>query len=115
MSENKKEITLDVKNGELFTDYYKENPCNIGYTYIRFEVTGNIRSCCIARYPIGSAQEKDWREVWHSGAYENFRNKMSRINVDQFHVNDPEWTFCQQCSHLPNNMDSNNLKNIKRD
>jgi radical SAM protein with 4Fe4S-binding SPASM domain len=111
MSDNEKKndkVSLNVLNADIPADYYSQNPCLIGYSYIRFEVNGTIAPCCVAKHAIGNAYEQDWRDVWHSGAYENFRRKMSRIHVDKFHLNDPEWTFCQQCSHLSINTDNNN-------
>lgn len=110
MSENDKKnekVSLNVLNGDIPSDFYSNNPCMIGYSYIRFEVTGTIAPCCVAKHTIGNAYEQDWRDVWHSGAYENFRRKMSRIHIDKFHLTDPEWTFCQQCSHLSINQDNN--------
>lgn len=109
------EVKVDVINGNVPTDYYSANPCLIGYSYLRFEVSGEIAPCCIAKHTIGSAYKQDWREVWHSGAYENFRKKMARIHVDRFHQSDPEWTFCQQCSHLSLNKDKNYLLKKPRD
>ena len=103
------EIKVDVQNGDIPTDFYSNNPCLVGYSYIRFEVSGSMAPCCIAKHTIGSAYEQDWRDVWHSGAYENFRKKMARIHLDKFHKVDPEWTFCQQCSHLDLNRDKNEL------
>lgn len=109
------EMNLDVVNGGIPADYYSSNPCLVGYSYIRFEVNGTIVPCCIAKHIIGNAYNQDWRDVWHSGAYENFRKKMSRIHLDRFHMTDPEWTFCQQCSHLNLNQELNKSLKTKRD
>lgn len=98
------EVRLGVANGGVPADVYQNIPCTVGYTYIRFEVSGNIAPCCIAKHKIGDLKTSDWRDVWHSGAYDSFRRKMGRIHVDRFHLVDPEWTFCQQCSHLPMNV-----------
>ncbi len=103
------EIKLEVVNGNIPGSFYSESPCLIGYNYIRFEVSGEIAPCCVAKHRIGSVYDQDWRDVWFSGAYENFRKKMARIHVDRFHLTDPEWTFCQQCSHLDQNQRKNEL------
>lgn len=103
LSKEVKEISLGITNGNIPTDYYSSEPCLIGYSYIRFQVDGDIRPCCISKYEIGSHCDYDWREIWHSGAYENFRKKMKRISTDKFHLYDPDWSFCQQCSHLTHN------------
>lgn len=110
-----KEMNLEVVNGGIPADYYSTNPCLIGYSYIRFEVNGTIVPCCIAKHYIGNAYTQDWRDVWHSGAYENFRKKMTKIHIDRFHMNDPEWTFCQQCSHFDQNKDLNSKLKHPRD
>jgi hypothetical protein len=103
------ELKLEVVNGDVPSSFYARSPCLIGFNYIRFEVSGEIAPCCIAKHRIGSAYDQDWRDVWFSGAYENFRKKMARIHVDRFHLTDPEWTFCQQCSHLDQNQQKNKL------
>ena len=99
-------VDLGVQNANVPSDYYSSSPCMIGLSYLRVMVDGNILPCCIAKHEIGSVLDKDWREIWHSGAYENFRKKMARIHVDRFHLVDPEWNFCQQCSHLLSNQRS---------
>lgn len=109
-----KEVSLDIVNGGIPSDYYSNSPCLIGYSYLRFEVNGSIVPCCIAKHSIGNIEEQDWRDIWHSGAYENFRRKMARIHTDRFHLKDPEWTFCQQCSHMDQNQRKNDLLKIPR-
>jgi radical SAM protein with 4Fe4S-binding SPASM domain len=109
------ELKVGVINGDIPLDYYSNNPCLVGYSYLRVEVNGSILPCCIAKHFIGNAYNQDWRDVWHSGAYENFRKKMSRIHLDRFHMTDPEWTFCQQCSHLNLNQELNKSLKTKRD
>jgi radical SAM protein with 4Fe4S-binding SPASM domain len=96
-------VNLGVQNASFPANYYSGSPCLVGYSYIRVMVDGNILPCCIAKHEVGDVHTSDWRDIWHSGAYENFRKKMSRIHVDRFHLVDPEWNFCQQCSHLPLN------------
>jgi radical SAM protein with 4Fe4S-binding SPASM domain len=102
-------IDVDTVNGGVPRDFYKENPCLIGLSYLRVSVDGSILPCCISKYEVGAADYNDWREVWHSGAYENFRQKMKRISTDHFHLSDPDWTFCQQCSHMSSNQEANKL------
>lgn len=103
------DVKLETVNGNVPLDFYSNNPCLVGYSYIRFNVGGTIVPCCIAKHSIGDAYKQDWRDVWHSGAYENFRKKMAKIHVEQYHLSDPEWSFCQQCSHLDLNVDKNEL------
>ena len=107
--QNKSNLNLGVMNGDVPSEYYSNNPCRIGYNYIRFCVNGDVLPCCIAKHEIANVQDTDWLDIWHSSAYEHFRNKMKHIHEDKFFLEDPEWTFCQQCSHLPINMNLNNL------
>lgn len=100
------EIDLGVVNGSVTTDFYAQNPCTIGYSYIRFEVDGKIRPCCIAKYEIGHLNDGDWRVSWHSTAWNVFRKKTARIHLEKFHLNNNDWLFCQQCSHLPINQEN---------
>jgi hypothetical protein len=111
---NEKDVSNDridygVKNGSFPSQLYQEIPCLIGYSYLRLMVDGNLLPCCVARHEIGDVNVMDWRQIWHSGAFENFRKKTSRIHIDKFHLTDPEWTFCQQCSHIPINTRSYEL------
>ncbi len=103
--------SLGVMNGT--SEVYKNIPCTVGFAYIRFEVDGNVRPCCIAKHPIGSLSEQtDWRNIWRSAAYQSFRAKMSRIHIDKFHLTEPEFLFCQQCSHLL--MNTQNAKAVAK-
>lgn len=85
-------------------DLYSTHPCMIGYAYMRLEVSGAARSCCIAKHSIGSLEDRTWREIWRSEAYAAFRAKMLRIPEEKFHLKDPEYLFCQQCSHVYTNL-----------
>lgn len=104
---------MGVANGDIPSDLFSQIPCTIGYSYIRFEVDGNIRPCCIAKYEIGNLKEGDWRDAWHSGAWMSFRQKLATIHIEKFHRNDPEWSFCQQCSHIPINEENAKAMKIK--
>ncbi len=91
---------IGILNGGLPSQLFSKIPCTVGYSYLRFEVDGNIKPCCIAKYPVGHISKNDWRLTWHSVAMAAFRNKTAKINKDLFHLSDPEWLFCQQCSHI---------------
>lgn len=99
-------VDLGPVNGDVSKDFYSQNPCTIGYSYIRFEVDGKIRPCCIAKYEIGHLDDGDWRVSWHSTAWNVFRKKTARIHLEKFHLNNNDWLFCQQCSHLPINQEN---------
>lgn len=102
------EIQLGVQNGNYVTDLYRSIPCTVGYSYVRIEVSGEIRACCVALYPIGT---QNWKKTWRSSAYQAFRQKMKRIHEEQFHLKDPEFLFCQQCSHREINQANAELLN----
>jgi len=106
------EVNLGVSNAEIPSDFYAENPCTVGYSYIRFEVDGNIRSCCIAKYEIAKLSDGDWRHSWHSSAWMTFRKKLSQIHIEKFHLKETDWLFCQQCSHM--HINRANLEFLKR-
>ena len=100
----KKISALAIQNAEQPANLYKSIPCTVGFSYIRFEVDGTVRPCCISKYPIGKVSDAtSWKKVWRSAAYQVFREKMFKINEELFHLNDPEFLFCQQCSHRPIN------------
>jgi Iron-sulfur cluster-binding domain len=82
-------------------DFYSRYPCYVGYAFLRIEVTGHARACCIAKHSIGKLEQSGgWRAVWRSTAYEAFRAKMLRISKEKFHLTDPEYFYCQQCSNF---------------
>jgi hypothetical protein len=83
---------------------YSQHPCMIAFTYMRLEVTGEVRACCIAKHAIGDLHQGNWRQIWRSEAYSAFRAKMLRIHKERFHLKDPEYLFCQQCSHMTLNL-----------
>ena len=97
-------------------ELYNNIPCTVGFAYIRFEVDGNVRPCCIAKHPIGNLAQEDWRKTWRSAAYQSFRSKMGRIHIDKFHLSEPEFLFCQQCSHvLLNKQNADTMRDGKED
>ncbi len=109
IKESAKNLDLDVLNGGVPSDFYLSHPCYIGYTYVRFGVNGDVIPCCVARHEVSNINTENWSDIWHSGAYENFRQKLLKIHEDRFFLEDPEWTFCQQCSHLNSNFTYNKL------
>jgi hypothetical protein len=58
---------------------------------------------------MGDTKTDDWRKIWHSQAYDVFRQKLRRIHLEKFHLVDPEWFPCQFCSHV-----NVNIKNSER-
>lgn len=96
------------------TSFYSKNPCMIAFSYVRFEVTGHVRACCIAKHAIGDLSHANWRQVWRSEAYSAFRRKMMRIHKEKFHLKDPEYFFCQQCSHMGTNVKMNDARDGKK-
>jgi MoaA/NifB/PqqE/SkfB family radical SAM enzyme len=106
--------TIDhgIQNAEVPANFYKNNVCMIGYSYVRYLIDGSIRPCCIYEKSMGNTNHQSWEDIWHSDEYENFRHKMLTIHRDHFHLFDPQWTFCQQCSHMALNEKSNALLSI---
>ena len=102
-------IDLGIRNAGKNISLYANIPCTVGLSYIRFQVDGTVKACCISKHTIGAVSNQHWLKVWHSLGYTAFRNKMLRIHLDKFHLSDPEWAFCQQCSHRETNMKNANL------
>jgi len=103
--EQKKErkVEIGVVNA-IPAQFYQKNPCMVAFNYMRLEVSGDTRACCIAKHPIGSLEKHSWREIWRSEAYSAYRSKLLNINKEHFHLTDPEYLYCQQCSHMNLNM-----------
>ncbi|MBC7713615.1 MAG: SPASM domain-containing protein [Rhizobacter sp.] len=104
-----------VINGNLPGDLYQRIPCTIAFTYVRFEVDGNVKACCISPFNMGNINETSFDEVWHSASYYSWRAKFLHIHKRKFHLKDSEFGFCQICSHVNNNTDFAELLNIKRE
>lgn len=102
-------LDIGVMNGDVASDFYKEAPCTIGYSYARFEVTGDVKGCCISKYALGNVAQEGWQQIWNNRRYEAFREKMKTIQDSHFHLKDPDWGFCQQCSHRVENINNNEL------
>ena len=102
-------LDIGIMNGDVASDFYKMAPCTIGYTYVRFEVTGDVKACCISKYPMGNVGKEEWQNIWNNRQYEAFREKMKSIHKNHFHLKDPDWGFCQQCSHRFENANNHAL------
>jgi MoaA/NifB/PqqE/SkfB family radical SAM enzyme len=100
---NPKHLKIGVMNGGVATDFLQKAPCTIGYSYVRFVVTGDVKACCISKYPLGNVTKEPWQKIWNSRSYEAFREKMKTIQDSHFHLKDPDWGFCQQCCHRTQN------------
>jgi hypothetical protein len=96
-------LQVGIMNGDVNNDFYQRAPCTIGYSYVRFEVTGAVKGCCVSKYALGDVNDENWQKIWNSGSYEAFRDKMKSIHKTHFHLKDPDWGFCQQCSHRVQN------------
>lgn len=95
---------FDQLKGQEPSKIYSQIPCTVAYQYIRFEVSGDVRPCCVSKYPIGLMKDKSWRSIWRSASYQAFRSRMGKIHKQKFHLSDPEFAFCLQCSHVQLNL-----------
>ena len=91
--------SLGVLNAGFPAELYKKTPCKIGYKYIRLQVDGTVLPCCVSNMPLGSIHAKSFQDIWFSDSYNTFRAKTAVIHEEHFHITDPNWAFCQQCSH----------------
>ena len=108
-----KKLTTQITDGGFSENIYKKIPCTIGYVYMRVEVDGRVKPCCISRVATGNMNDNSAAEIWHGKRQQAFREKLEKINVDHFHQYDPEWTFCQQCSHRITNIQNAEILNKK--
>ena len=110
---NKKKLTTQITDGGYSENLYTKIPCTIGYVYMRVEVDGKVKPCCISRVSTGNITKSSVNEIWHGKRQQAFREKLEKINVDHFHQHDPEWAFCQQCSHSSFNRENAEILNKK--
>lgn len=49
-------------------------PCYMGWHYARILTDGSVVPCCkAAEFPLGNLYKADFRKIWHSSLYEEFR------------------------------------------
>lgn len=104
-----------VVNGNVPGDLYQKIPCTIGFSYIRFEVDGSVKSCCVSPFNMGNIHQTSFDEIWHSAAYYSWRAKFLYIQKRKFHLKDAEFGFCQICPHIDINLEFANILRIKRE
>lgn len=92
-------MNIKYQDGGFVSDLYKNSNCYVGYRYIRFTASTEIKPCCIFPSHVGHYDSRDWRRVWQSGAMAEFRAATKNMAKDQMHLKQPEWAFCQQCPH----------------
>lgn len=105
MPEDASETITGVLNGDYAVDLYKHIPCRVGSRYLRVQVDGGITPCCVMGTTLGSVANSNFTDVWFSDAYSVFRERMESIHKERFHLNDPEWAFCQHCPHSDQNIE----------
>jgi radical SAM protein with 4Fe4S-binding SPASM domain len=103
-----------ILNAQAPGDIYKKIPCSISYTYIRFEVDGTVKPCCVVPFRFGNINDSKLDVIWHSSEYYSWREKFLKIHKDQFHFKDTEFGFCQICPHVPINLEAARLLSIER-
>jgi len=89
----------NVQNAGIPLKLYDKVPCNIGREYIRFGVNGEVWPCCISKYPISHNGSNGILTNWHSSKLAHFRKVTENLPNSKLHRTDPDWAFCQQCSH----------------
>ncbi len=90
---------LGVSTAGAKSSFYDTLSCHIALEYVRIEVDGKVLPCCISNHALASLKGESFFELWTNGAFETFRSKLARINVEKFHRTDPQWYFCEQCVH----------------
>jgi MoaA/NifB/PqqE/SkfB family radical SAM enzyme len=95
---NDKVLSIDLLNflgvenflaNTVFDSYQHRDvsSCYIGWYYCRVLTNGDIIPCCKGSdYPLGNLYHADFNRIWHSQAYQNFRQKAKsrQINKDYF-------------------------------
>lgn len=110
----KRKLKQQVNDDGYAEKIYNKIPCTVGYSYVRLEVDGNVRLCCISRHPVGNISARSFSDVWQGRQAYAFREKTARIHKEQFHLKDPEWGFCQQCSHISINFSNEEHMNFEK-
>ncbi|MDD4973880.1 MAG: SPASM domain-containing protein [Bacteriovorax sp.] len=104
-----------ILNGQVPGVLYQTIPCTVAFTYVRFEVNGSVKPCCISPFQMGNINDANLDEIWHSHRYYAWREKFLKIQTTRFHLKDNEYGFCQICPHIPINLEASKLLSIKRD
>lgn len=98
-SETKNRSSLGILNADTPARYYDQHPCQIGYEYLRILASGAALPCCPSVYPLADSKDRSILEIWRSGSMQQFREAGAQMHVKRPHRHEPEWMFCQYCSH----------------
>ena len=83
------------------TELYRVIPCYYGWLGVRFDVAGNVYTCCRCYEPMGNIYEQDFRSIWYGSSYRAFRYESLRINRGGKRVDGCE---CNSCPHFTANL-----------
>jgi len=102
-------VTTGALNGGLPLEVMQQIPCSIGFSYVRVETNGDVKACCVSPFTIGEIRTKNFEDVWNSSEYNTWRAKFLNIHKRKFHLHDAEFSFCQICPHIPQNIEFSNF------
>lgn len=91
-------------------DVFDNQPCYIGFNYMRVHVDGKTTPCCNLGLSIGDANKNSLEEIWKSEEMKEFREKMLKMNSEKFHRKEDIYSVCAQCPHLKFNRLYHQLK-----
>jgi len=91
-------------------DVFDNQPCYIGFNYMRVHVDGRTTPCCNLSLAIGNANKSSLEEIWKGAEMKGFREKMLQMNKEKFHRKEELYSICAHCPHLKFNRLHHQLK-----
>ena len=85
--------------------YYRSNPCYIGYIFCMLNTNGQIISCCPGMRILGNIYESSFEEIWRGSEYQDFRREGLEITSNHYPWN----CQCNECSNVDLNKIAGNI------
>ena len=92
----------DFEKGEYDKSVINKIPCYAGWIFARILADGSIAPCCRGvKKIIGNINEKSFKEIWYSSAYDKFRAKAKYLSKEDVYFK--EIGCIKECDNLIHN------------
>ncbi len=92
------------KNGEYDRGRIGRMPCYIGWLFARILANGDVAPCCRAVHkPMGNITNSDFKEIWFSTTYDEFRSMAKEMNMKKIDPYFAEIGCLKMCDNFIHN------------
>ncbi len=102
ITEFQRQTLPGLTSGNYTLELYSKIPCYIGWTYARILCDGSVVPCCgCYDYKLGNMVNREFKDIWHSKEYGEFRKKGINIRKNNSVVGQCN---CHSCVHSGMNL-----------